>query len=94
MKKLAIFTILASLAFNAFALSFKVGANAGQVTEADLMTALRQGKGAIGGKKIIVKAGANVPPEMKTKWMERQFSGADAPAEGSASDDVIFVEGF
>ena len=94
MKRLMIFVVLASLSMNCMALTFKVGANAGTVSEADLMTALRQGKGTINGKKIVVKPGANVPAEMKTKWMERQFSGSDAPAEGSASDDVIFVESF
>lgn len=94
MKKLMIFAVLSTLSLNCMALTFKVGSSAGSVTEADLMTALRQGKGTINGKKIVVKPGANVPSEMKTKWMERQFSGSDAPTEGAAADDVIFVEGF
>lgn len=79
---------------SALALTFKAGANAGTVTEEDLMTALRQGKGSLNGKKIVVKPGAEVPAAMKTKWMERQLSGSDAPTEGAASADVIFVEAF
>lgn len=72
-----------------YALTFK-----GDVKEDELLSALRQGKGSVNGKKIVIKPGSDVPSAMKTKWMERQLSGADAPTEGAASPDVIFVEAF
>jgi hypothetical protein len=72
----------------AFALSFK-GSGA---SEAEVMAALRQGKASVNGKKIVIKTGITVPADMKTKWNQNQFSGQDAPVEGSESPDVIFVE--
>lgn len=92
--KFIVLTSVLLFSFHTMALTFKAGANAGSVSETDLMNALRQGKGSVNGKKIVIKAGANVPTEMKNKWMERQFSGSDAPTEGDASADVIFVESF
>ena len=79
--------VLMTFMNSSFALTFK-----GDVKEDDLMTALRQGKGTVNGKKIVIKPGIEVPQAMKSKWMERQLSGSDAPTEGAASADVIFVE--
>lgn len=86
MKFLALISLLLTFE-SAFALTFK-----GTASEADVMTALRQGKGTVNGKKIIIKSGISVPPAMSTKWQERQLSGQDAPTEGAESGDVIFVE--
>lgn len=78
-----------------WSLSFTVGSAAGvSVSEAELMSALRAGKGKVKGVPIVVKAGANVPAPMKQKWMANQLSGSDAPKEGAASDNVVFVESF
>lgn len=87
MKKIFVLLSLVVFANSTFALTFK-----GDVKEDELMNALRQGKGSVNGKKIVIKPGIEVPPAMKTKWMERQLSGSDAPTEGAASADVIFVE--
>lgn len=77
------------------ALTFKKGsAVTAAVTEDELMQALRQGKDNVNGAKIVIKPGTAVPQAMKQKWMANQLSGASAPAEGSESADVIFVEGF
>lgn len=89
MKHLIWALVLMTFVNSSFALTYK-----GDVKEDDLMAALRQGKGTVNGKKIIIKQGAEVPPAMKTKWMERQLSGADAPTEGAPSADAIFVESF
>lgn len=86
MKLIAILSLFV-MVDSALALTFK-----GQAAEADVMTALRQGKGTVNGKKIVIKSGIAVPPAMSTKWQERQLSGQDAPTEGAASADVIFVE--
>lgn len=89
--------VIASLLLSTevWALNFKVGSSVSEkISEDELMTALRQGKDKVKGVKIVVKSGANVPADMKQKWMANQLSGASAPSEGTESPDVVFVEGF
>lgn len=94
MKKIILaITILFSLT-STYALDFVKGANVKDIHPRILKNLLRSGVDNFEGFKIVLSKDAKIPASFQKKWNERKLSGESIPAQGEASDDVIFIKSF
>lgn len=93
MKKLLL-PLLLTLSLNTFALSFKAGAEVGDIHPRLLNSLIQRGADNHNGFKIVYAAGAEIPAPIKKKWDERKLTGEAIPEPGTAGPKVIFIESF